>query len=494
MVLATEDSLPGALTMDPHSKAVFDLAITVGGMGAEISSLDLVVAVANHPSGRMSGNLSSVALADVYARRLQLGDKDGAIKRAFAAFSEKVPALRADVDRLYTAYHIPGGKAPEAPFKAVPLGGMQPPRDVQILTIAATFAHVWRAKQGAPGRPIGINFLRKIEHGLIFGLYGAVLAEVDWVVMGAGDPSAIPALLTKLARHEPVELPIHVATVPLGQYKVALNPRELVGGDLPAMRRPLFFAILSSHLQAQGLAANPATKPDGFVMEAPIAGGHNAPPQKKVKDERGYYIYGPEDEADIDAVAALGLPFWVAGGRGKPAKLETNDGPLRGRQIGTLFALSAESGMAPEIRKKVLTMIWQQKLEVVNDGAASPSSYPFKVALMPGTVADPAVYGERERICNIGHLRGWRPKNGVVIGACPADEEDRYTGSGGAAWRMKGAMCLCNGLLATCGLGQPGEAPLVTLGDIAPVRELQRHLRRMEYTAAEAASWLIGEL
>ncbi|MBI2363057.1 MAG: hypothetical protein HYV15_06715, partial [Elusimicrobia bacterium] len=68
---AIQEASSDTLTMDPHTRAVLDLAITVGGMGAEISSVELVTAVANHPSKRMSGNLSSVALADVYARRLQ---------------------------------------------------------------------------------------------------------------------------------------------------------------------------------------------------------------------------------------------------------------------------------------------------------------------------------------------------------------------------------------------------------------------------------------
>ena len=468
-----------------------DLDIIVGGMGVDISSVELVSTVANHPSGRMAGSLSGTALADFYARLLQLGDPHGAAREAFDAFKTLVPALAGEVDVLFSKYFIPGGKAPDALFKGLAIGGMEPPRDVQVMTIVSTFAHIWRAKKAAPGRPIGVNFLRKIERVLLYGLYGAVLADADWVVMGAGDPSAIPGLLRKLAKHEPVELPMQVATVPLGEYKVRFDPRAMVGEAFPESRRPAFIAIVSSHLQAEGLAANPDTRPDAFVVEGPEAGGHNAPPRLKKKDERGNYIYGEEDVADIEAVAALKIPFFVAGGHGHPVLGGT---PHPARQVGTLFALSTESGMEPELRKRALDMIWKNKMEVVASANASPSTFPFKLALVPGTLGDPTVYSQRNRVCNLGHLRGQRPKDGKPIGLCPADKPEIFKQSGGAMWRTQNAMCLCNGLMAACGLGQPGEPPLLTLGDITPVRDLQRRLRRKEYSALEAADYLIGKI
>jgi hypothetical protein len=79
------------------------------------------------------------------------------------------------------------------------------------------------------------------------------------------------------------------------------------------------------------------------------------------------------------------------------------------------------------------------------------------------------------------------------VGLCPADDTERFAKSGGPAWRTDGSICLCNGLLATCGVGQPGEPTLVTLGDTGPVRDLQQRLRRMEYSAAEASAYLLGE-
>ncbi|NJD18668.1 MAG: nitronate monooxygenase, partial [Gemmatimonadetes bacterium] len=349
--------MSGAMALRAMPQSLLDLDILVGGMGVDISSVDLISTVARHASGRISGSLSATGLTDVYARLLQFGDVGDVVRRAFDAFKEKVPALADDVERLYRQYHAPGGLALGERLKGFSLAGPTPPRDVQIFTMLATFSHVWRAKLAAPDRPVGINFLRKIERVLLQGLYGAMLAGADWVVMGAGDPGEIPAILDDLARNHAAELPVHVATVPRGQHRIRFDPRELVGPDVPPPPRPAFLAIVSAHFQAEALAGNPVTRPEGFVVESPVAGGHNAPPRNRVKDDEGNYVYGPEDEADLDAIAAVGLPYWVAGGRGHPAS--PGDG-LR-RQVGTLFALSNESGMEPELRRKVLRMVWERR-------------------------------------------------------------------------------------------------------------------------------------
>ena len=473
-------------------ESVLGLDLIVGGMGIDISSVELVAEVARHPSGRCSGNLSVTALSEVYARLLQTGDPGGEIRAAFDAFNQVVPSLAPEVDALYRRYHIPGGKDPSAPFTGPALGGSTPSREVQLLFVTSAFAHVWRVKRAAPGRPVGINFLRKVERPLLYGLYGVMLAGVDWVVMGAGDPGEVPGWMDLLARHEPAELPLHVATVPHGAYKIRFAPRELTRAQLPPLRRPPFFAIISSHLQAAALHSDPKTRPDGFVVEGSDAGGHNAPPREKRRDERGDYVYGPEDVADLDAVAAIGLPFWIAGGWGHPEKLKSAQGRWRPHlQVGTLFALAAESAMEPTVRRRVLDLVWHRDLEVVSHATASPSTYPFKVALVPGTLGDPAVYEARERICNIGHLRGWRPNGSNPVGLCPADAENCFIRAGGAPWRTRGSMCLCNSLLATRGLGQPGEPAVVTLGDITSVRSLQSKLKRMDYSAREAVDFLL---
>ena len=486
--------MSGAMALRAMPQSLLDLDVLVGGMGVDISSVDLVATVARHVSGRFSGSLSATGLTDLYARLLQLGDVGDSVRQAFDAFREKVPALADDVERLYRRYHVPGGTPSGERLRGFSLAGPTPPRDVQLFTMLATFSHVWRTKLAAPDRPVGINFLRKVERVLLYGLYGSMLAGVDWVVMGAGDPGEIPAILDDLARNQPAKLSVHVATVPRNEHSIRFDPRELVGPNQPPPARPAFLAIVSSHLQAEALAGNPVTRPEGFVVESPVAGGHNAPPRNRGKDDQGNYVYGPEDEADLDAVAAVGLPFWVAGGRGHPQDPTASPGNGMRRQVGTLFALSNESGMEPELRRKVLHLIWQRHLEVVASANASPSGFPFRVARVPGTMGDPATYAARPPVCDLGYLRGWRPRDGRIVGLCPADDPELFRKCGGAAWRTEGAMCLCNGLLATCGLGQPEEPPLVTLGDTTPVRDLQHRLRRLEYSADEAMAYLVGEV
>ena len=61
---------------------------------------------------------------------------------------------------------------------------------------------------------------------------------------------------------------------------------------------------------------------EGFVIEGPTAGGHNAPPRGKLQlDESGDVIYGERDRVDLEKIRQLGKPFWLAGGYGSPEKL-----------------------------------------------------------------------------------------------------------------------------------------------------------------------------
>jgi len=62
---------------------------------------------------------------------------------------------------------------------------------------------------------------------------------------------------------------------------------------------------------------------DGFIVEFPTAGGHNAPHRgKRQLNDRGEPIYGKRDVVDLKKLQAIGLPFWLAGGYGAPDKSE----------------------------------------------------------------------------------------------------------------------------------------------------------------------------
>jgi NAD(P)H-dependent flavin oxidoreductase YrpB (nitropropane dioxygenase family) len=241
---------------------------------------------------------------------------------------------------------------------------------------------------------------------------------------------------------------------------------------MPPLARPRLLAIVSSHVLAAYLARSANTRPDGFVLEGPIAGGHSAPPRGRMRlDPDGEPVYGPRDEVDTGKVAALGLPFWLAGGYGAPG------GPARalaaganGVQVGSAFALCRESGLDGELRQRLLRRAADGTLEVRNDPLASPTGFPFKVAGLPGTLSDTLVYDERPRLCDLGYLRTpYIKQEGGVGYRCPAEPVDIYVRKGRPAEEADGRRCLCNALVTAIGLGQHRadgyhEPALLTLG------------------------------
>jgi NAD(P)H-dependent flavin oxidoreductase YrpB (nitropropane dioxygenase family) len=66
-----------------------------------------------------------------------------------------------------------------------------PTRRRHELAVAGGFVEVFLAKEGHQGS-VGINFLEKIQVPTPATLYGALLAGVDYVLVGAGIPRDIP--------------------------------------------------------------------------------------------------------------------------------------------------------------------------------------------------------------------------------------------------------------------------------------------------------------
>lgn len=464
-------------------------AIIQGGMGVAVSSWRLARAVAR--TGQL-GVVSGTALDVVIARRLQDGDPGGHVRRALSHFP--VPAM---AERVQQRYFRAGGRAGGRPYKATPQLTLRPSLRTMELSVVANFVEVWLAKEGHDGL-IGVNFLEKIQMATPTAAYGAMLADVDYVLMGAGIPAKIPHLLNQLAVHAPATLDLHVEGASTS-YTVSLVPSALTGMDLPPLRRPTFLAIVSADVLATYLAREKSTRPDGFVVEGPPAGGHNAPPRGRLTlDSSGQPIFGPRDDANLARVAALGLPFWLAGSFATPERLrEAQELGAAGIQAGTVFALSADSGLTPELRCAALAELAAGRLDVRTDPLASPTRFPFKVASVPGTLASTDLYAARSRVCDLGYLRAPYERSAGVIGyRCPSEPVEDYLRKGGSAADTVGRMCLCNGLTATVGLGQSRqggyqEVPLATLGtDLSGARQLlARHPEG--WSAAQAVDFLI---
>jgi NAD(P)H-dependent flavin oxidoreductase YrpB (nitropropane dioxygenase family) len=463
-------------------------------MGVAVSGWPLARAVAL--TGQL-GVVSGTALEVVCARRLQLGDPGGDIRRALAHFPVSGVA-----ERILAAYHVPGGKAPDAPFRPVPRFTLRPARALQELTVVANFVEVFLAKEGHSGQ-IGINYLHKIDLPIPFAMYGAVLAGVDYVLVGAGSPADVPALLDRLARHEPVGLTVRVqgATSADGDFAVAFDPAGLFGGPPGPLRRPRLLAIVASVDLASGLVADPGTRPDGFVVEGHRAGGHNAPPRGPRRlDETGQPVYDERDVVAPDALAGIGLPYWMAGRYGTPEGMaQAVAAGAAGVQAGTIFALCDESGLDERYKRQLRAQAARGVARVRTDGRASPTGFPFKVADLPGTLSDECVYADRPRICDLGVLRSaYRKPDGAVGYRCPSEPVAMYVDRrGGRADNTVGRRCLCNALLATAGLPQQRpdgytEPAIVTMGtDFTGARHLLATLGN-RYTARDAVAYLLG--
>ena len=156
---------------------------------------------------------------------------------------------------------------------------------------------------------------------------------------------------------------------------------------------------------------------------------------------------------------------------GTPAKLkEALALGAKGVQVGSVFALSRESGFLPELRAQVLENLAAGKVVVKTDAAASPTGFPFKVIQMEGTVSDKEIYAKRMRICDLGYLRTpYLRENGTVGYRCPAEPIDNYEFKKGDSKNFEKSKCLCNSLMADIGLPQlrpdgRRELPLVTMG------------------------------
>lgn len=473
--------------------------IIQGGMGIAVSDWRLANAVCR--TGQL-GVISGTALDTVFVRRLQDGDPGGHVRRALAHLP--IPGAQT----LLETWYRDGGRAPGEPYRLLPMYRQLCTPARQLVTVAANFAEVWLAREGHD-HPVGINLLTKVQLPTLPSLYGAMLAGVDVVIMGAGIPREIPGALDALAHHQPAALRLDIEGVPAPEpMQLTFDPACVHGDALAPLERPHFFPIVSATSLATTLLRKSNGRVDGFIVEGPTAGGHNAPPRGTMQlNERGEPIYGARDVVDLDAMRALGVPFWLAGGYGTPERLdEALAEGAAGIQVGTLFAGCNESGLAPSLRRELVDAARAGRADVFTDPLASPTGYPFKRLRVldarhhdasGAPVADEHASDDaRERICDLGYLRQpVREADGRVIYRCPAEPVEQYVAKGGAEADTVGRRCLCNGLLADIGLPQQRdggvEPALLTCGDdLAGVAALAA--AHGSYSARDAVEWLLG--
>ena len=223
------------------------------------------------------GVVSGTGIDTVVVRELQRGDPHGR-RRALQDYPDQ-EIVEYLVRKFYRADGIGGTE----PYKLLPIHGFRPTARSRILS-AATFSEVWLAKEGHEGL-IGINLMAKLKRYTLAGMYGAMLAGVDAVFMGAGIPAEEPIELRKLAAGQPARLRLEIdaSAAPDAARDVdvyyELDPAKVLDQP-PTLRVPRFYPVIASDLLARILVKKlPRDAISGWIIEGPAAGGHNAPPR-----------------------------------------------------------------------------------------------------------------------------------------------------------------------------------------------------------------------
>ncbi|MCK4739321.1 MAG: nitronate monooxygenase, partial [Deltaproteobacteria bacterium] len=306
-------------------------------------------------------------------------------------------------------------------------------------------------------------------------IYGAMLAGVDYVLVGAGIPREVPGMIDSFIDHKEVSIALDVnGSGPGDGFREHFDPKLIANGALTKerLKRPKFLAIVSSATLAITLSKKSTGKVDGFIIETSEAGGHNATPRGPLKlTEKGEPLYGAKDIVDLAKIKKIGLPFWLAGvyGSKEGLKKAKAEGAV-GIQAGTAFAFCEESGLDDNLRKKLVGKSIDGTSEVFTDPKASPTGFPFKVARLEQTNSEDDVFLARQRVCDLGYLRHLYKKEDATIGyRCPSEPVESFVKKGGKREDTEGRKCLCNGLMANIGFGQVRkngyvEKPLITAG------------------------------
>jgi nitronate monooxygenase len=125
-------------------------------------------------------------------------------------------------------------------------------------------------------------------------------------------------------------------------------------------------------------------------------------------------------------------------------------------QVGTSFAFTRESGLAPEAKQFVLRKVLDGDLSVFTDPVASPTGFPFKVrrccfAWVSGgwwltgwgqvlelddSLSSKDHYEKRPRVCNLGYLRTpYQRTDGKIAYRCASEPIEDYLKKDGGALR-----------------------------------------------------------
>ena len=392
------------------------------------------------------------------------------------------------------------------PYKNGPCMATRSPRELQELCIAANFVEVFLAREGHSAR-VGINYLEKVQFPHLPSLYGAMLAGVAYVLMGAGIPLKIPGVLDSFTHHRPATYSLQASGAQQDDdTTMTFTPRDFMEHDLPPLARPAFLAITASNTLAATIIKKANGRVDGFVIEGPTAGGHNAPPRgKAVFNEAGEPVYGERDVVILPKLRELELPFWLAGGYGRPEKVREALGRGSGRSSGGHGVCFLQRiGPDARVQERGFAGSGGPAQRPGGDGCtvASPTNFPFKVVRLEGSVTEPDVYAGRA-----AYLRSWVFARGLSyrrrrdrLSVCRrAGDRIQISPRAGKQENTVGRKCLCNALMANIGLPQLRKDKYVEKGLITAgngLAEIARFLpvSGWDYSAAVVRALLDGRV
>ncbi len=426
--------------------------IIQAGMGVGVSDFRLANTVSglSVPGRETRGTMSGVSLEKILAIFLKQGGPR-ADEIIFALRDFPFPKVSDGIIRRYYMNKKEG----------IPTFDLKPSKFLIELNVCANYAFVMLAQEN--GVDVSINYLEKIATPHLSSIYGAMLAGIKYITMGAGIPDQIPAVINAYLNGETAVYKIPVFGGE--RYEMHFDPTTFFGEKVIPKIKPGFVPIVASNTLAKRLAKTLKGEIFGFVIETPTAGGHNAPPRRNG-------VYGEEDEVNYSEIAGLGLPFWIGGSYASPEKLvEALSVGASGIQVGSAFALSDDSGMDPEIRRRVKEAGFNGTLDIRTDMRISPTGFPFKVVNLTGTISEGSIYMARKRVCDqCALVHYYQRPDGSIGKRCPSEPVETYLKKGGLLADTVGRGCVCNGLITTAGLRfseaeKLREPAIVTLGD-----------------------------
>lgn len=460
------------------------------GMGVHISSAHLA-----NTTSRLGalGVVSGAALRHVLVEDVRRGDAQAIeLARTFP-----LPQYVEDV----LAY-APGGRKHQQPVPVDVPDLLQGALAKRLATIGA-YVEVKRARQGHQGK-VGINVMWKCSLTVLPTIYGAMLAGVDALICGAGVPMELPDIVRCIREGHDLHYAQLTGTGTHVSMKIAQDhPQDLLAGQPEPHLMPILSNYAFSRRMLDVWEKNYQARPFAFILENHQAGGHNAPPRNKAT------FTADDDLATyFPKVLQLGVPIYVAGdfreGGSRHDFEEWLERGAYGIQVGSRFALSADSGMREDLREQIVAGNASGELKVETSNVMSPTGYPIKFVALEKSVADPEVYAERPRVCNRGYLTQSHFEtlpDGTIreTYVCPAMPDWQYMRLGGSPEELADRVCLCNALLSTAGFYDDMEPPLVTLGvsgqmvkEHYTARQVMEDILGTEYVASAEAALSLG--